>query len=189
MLAPMRCKTFVWPHNPRTYTITYARETAVHKVPMGVYTMQDLGRSCRVLSGEGEFYGRDAYDTFKLLATVFYSEGPGTLIHPIWQTSTAYFTALSLRQEPREDYVAYAFTFQEGYAGYAGMTLVSEPEASSPSGTAQTSAAAQYHTVVSGDTLWAIANRYNLTLQALLALNPGISNPNLITVGQKVRVA
>lgn len=43
MLAPMRYKTFVWPHNPRTYTITYARDTAVHKVPMGVYTMQDLG--------------------------------------------------------------------------------------------------------------------------------------------------
>ena len=127
MLAPMRYKTFVWPHNPRTYTITYARDTAVHKVPMGVYTMQDLGRNCRVLSGEGEFYGRDAYDIFKMLATVFYSEGPGTLIHPVWQTSTAYFTALSLRQEPREDYVAYAFTFQEGYSGYAGMTLMTQP--------------------------------------------------------------
>ena len=188
MLAPMRYKTFVWPHNPRTYTITYARDTAVHKVPMGVYTMQDLGRNCRVLSGEGEFYGRDAYDIFKMLATVFYSEGPGTLIHPVWQTSTAYFTALSLRQEPREDYVAYAFTFQEGYAGYAGMTLVTEPETTTVPTAGQTGAA-QYYTVVSGDTLWAVANRYNLTLQALLALNPGISDPNLITVGQKVRVA
>lgn len=187
MLAPMRYKTFVWPHNPRTYTITYARDTAVHKVPMGVYTMQDLGRNCRVLSGEGEFYGRDAYDIFKMLATVFYSEGPGTLIHPVWQTSTAYFTALSLRQEPREDYVAYAFTFQEGYSGYAGMTLMTQPEPTAP--TTSQSGAVQYYTVVSGDTLWAIANRYNLTLQALLALNPGISNPNLITVGQKVRVA
>ena len=25
-LAPMRYKDFVWPHNPRTYTIEYRRE-------------------------------------------------------------------------------------------------------------------------------------------------------------------
>lgn len=67
------------------------------------------------------------------------------------------------------------------------MTLMTQPEPTAP--TTSQSGAAQYYTVVSGDTLWAIANRYNLTLQALLALNPGISNPNLITVGQKVRVA
>lgn len=140
-----------------------------------------------MLSGEGEFYGRDAYDIFKMLATVFYSEGPGTLFTRSGTPLRHISQPWSLRQEPREDYVAYAFTFQEGYSGYAGMTLMTQPEPAAPA-TSQ-SGAAQYYIVVSGDTLWAIANRYNLTLQALLALNPGISNPNLITVGQKVRVA
>ena len=32
-LRPMQYKGFVWPHNPRTYTITYDRQVAVHKVP------------------------------------------------------------------------------------------------------------------------------------------------------------
>ena len=47
---------------------------------------------------------------------------------------------------------------------------------------------AAYVTVVRGDTLWAIALRNGLSLQQLLALNPGIKNPNLIYVGQKVCV-
>ena len=31
----MTFKTFVWPHNPRVYTITYERKMAVYKVPFG----------------------------------------------------------------------------------------------------------------------------------------------------------
>jgi LysM repeat protein len=42
--------------------------------------------------------------------------------------------------------------------------------------------------VVQGDTLWDIAKRNGMTVDGLLALNPGIRNPNLITVGQKVRL-
>jgi hypothetical protein len=29
-LSPMRFKQFVWPHNPRVYTITYQRKMAAH---------------------------------------------------------------------------------------------------------------------------------------------------------------
>lgn len=185
VLAPMRYKNFTWPHNPRTYSIGYERQTAVHKVPMGVYTMQDLGRTCRVMRGEGEFFGKDAYATFKKLATVFYDGGPGTLFHPVWMTTSAYFTRLELTQEPREDHVAYAFEFREGFNGYGGMEKVFTPDKGAAVSAA---AAAQYHTVVSGDTLWAIGNKYGKSVQELLKLNPGISNPNLIRVGQKVRV-
>ena len=37
--------------------------------------------------------------------------------------------------------------------------------------------------------MWGIARRYGLTLTALVTLNPQIKNPNLILVGEKVRVA
>ena len=112
-MEPMQYKGFVWPHNPRTYTIDFTRQTALQKIPMGDYNLQDLGRSCREMRGEGEFYGPMAYDTFKALATVFYEGGPGVLIHPVWQTANAYMTELQLRQEPRKDYVAYQFEFRE----------------------------------------------------------------------------
>lgn len=191
MLTPMRYKDFTWPHNPRTYAITYERQTALLKVPMGVYTMQDLGRSCRCMRGEGEFYGETAYETFKALATVFYDTGPGTLIHPVWQTSTAYFTSLSLSQEPRRDYVAYTFAFTEGYEGYATLTQAKTSGDDSSSSAANSSSGGQsavYYTVKAGDTLWAIANAAGMTLAQLLTMNTWVSNPNLIIVGQQVRI-
>lgn len=44
------------------------------------------------------------------------------------------------------------------------------------------------YTVVSGDTLDGIASRFKTTLAAILHLNPTITDPNRITVGQRVRV-
>lgn len=45
----------------------------------------------------------------------------------------------------------------------------------------------QYYTVKKGDTLSAIAKKYGTTYQTLAKMN-GISNPNKIYVGQKIRV-
>ena len=45
-----------------------------------------------------------------------------------------------------------------------------------------------YHTVKSGDSLSAIAKRYKVNLKDLLARNPQIENPNIIKVGQKIRI-
>ena len=99
----MRYKDYVWPHNPRVYTIEYKRTMGARKVPFGRYHLQDLGPAQRVMRGEGEFVGEGAYGEFKKLATVFYAGGPGLLVHPVWQTSNAYFVELSLRQEPRAE--------------------------------------------------------------------------------------
>ena len=45
-----------------------------------------------------------------------------------------------------------------------------------------------YHIVKRNDTLSAIANKYGITLDEIMRLNPDIKNPNLIYPGQKVRV-
>lgn len=42
------------------------------------------------------------------------------------------------------------------------------------------------HTVKSGETLALIASNYRINYQRLLSANPGISNPNMIFVGQKI---
>ncbi len=190
-LTAMRYKTFVWPHNPRVYTIDYERNMAVHKVPGGRYFLEELGMTRRIMRGEGEFVGSGAYDTFKELATVFYDSGPGLLFHPLWQSANAYFVDLSLQQEPREDYVKYSFTFWEDYGLYsgklksvsAGSGTTSAGKGNAGSGTGKTT-----YTVVRGDSLWAIARKYGTTVQQLAAWNPQIKNPNLIYPGQKLRV-
>jgi hypothetical protein len=170
------------------YDITFERKMANFKVPFGGYYLQSLGQTRRVLKGEGEFVGEGAYDQFKKLATVFYEETPGVLVHPVWMSTTAWFVGLELEQEPRGDYVKYSFEFWEVYSGLSDtLTETTASAASASSGTAESGEAA-YHTVVRGDTLWALANTYGVTLAQLVSWNPEIKNPNLIYVGQKVRV-
>lgn len=186
-LRPMQYKGFVWPHNPRTYTITYDRQVAVHKVPFGRYAMQDLGMTHRVMRGEGEFVGPEAYDTFRALASVFYEGGPGTLLHPVWQSAQVYFVALALTQEPRKDYVRYTFTFWETYSRYRDTLApagVSDEGSGSQSGGGTTSPGGRTHTVAQGETLWGIAQAWGVTLGELLAKNPQLKNPNVIQPGQ-----
>ncbi len=190
-LSPMRYKGYTWPHNPRVYSIDYERKMAVHKTPFGLFRLQDLGRTCRVMEGTGEFVGEDAYGQFGQLANVFYENGAGLLVHPLWQPANAYFVSLRLEQEPRPDYVRYSFSFWEDDSWYTGLA---RRETEGNSGTAEAvqggglESGAVFHQVVKEDTLWAIARKYGLTLEALVALNPQIRNPNLIRVGDKVRV-
>lgn len=188
-LAAMRYKDYVWPHNPRIYTIEYRREMAVQKIPFGSYRLQELGHTRRVMRGEGEFVGEGAYGEFKKLASVFYLAGPGTLAHPVWQTAEAYFVELGLRQEPRADYVRYTFAFWEcpkdqgqrqARVQWQG-TGAAEQETT---GTAEHA----YHQVAAGETLWGIAQSQGMTTADLIALNPQIRNPNLIVPGERVRV-
>ena len=81
----------------------------------------------------------------------------------------------------------YRFTFWEDYDRYSqGLRRESLPAAEKPGG--GDSGAAEYYVVVRGDTLWGISRRRGITLGALLALNPEIRNPNVIYVGQRVRV-
>lgn len=191
ILAPMRYKGFTWPHNPRIYSIDYERKMAVNKVPFGTYYLQDLGRTRRVMRGEGEFVGAQAYAQFGALANTFYEEGPGLLIHPLWQTANAYFVELRLEQEPRPNYVCYSFAFWEDTDLYSGKVNELSGQASPGAGTAQgalSGSGARYHKVVQGDTLWGLALTYGLTLQEIINLNPQLKNPNLILPGDEVRV-
>ena len=191
ILSPMRFKSFVWPHNPRVYSITYERKIAVHKIPFGRHYLQSLGQTRRVLKGEGEFVGKGAYDKFKELATVFYEETPGTLVHPVWMTTMAWFAGLELRQEPRRDYVAYSFEFWEVLPDNdtTELTAVTVNSVGAPAVSAAVGAAQEeWYTVVKGDTLWGLSMRYGVPLSRIIDLNPDIRNPNLIYVGQRVRI-
>ena len=191
-LSSMRFKDYVWPHNPRTYEISYQRDVALHRVPFGNYVLQGMGRRNRIMRGAGEFVGPGAYAEFKKLATVFYETTPGVLIHPLWDTTSAYFVSLRLNQEPTEEYVSYSFEFWECFDSYqSGLVKLKNEGAGEKAAAPEKAAAAadeEYYTAVWGDCLWNIAIAHGLTLNELLALNPQIKNPNLLYVGDRVRV-
>lgn len=187
-LTPMRYKGYTWPHNPRVYSIDFQRAMAVHKMPFSRYQLQDLGMGHRIMEGEGEFVGEGAYVEFQRLACVFYEDGPGLLIHPLWQVANAYFVALRVEQAPRPDYVRYSFAFWEEYNLYNGLAARTTESIGTAEVERGAQTAASWHRVAEGDTLWRLADRYGLTLAELVALNPQIKNPNLIRVGEEVRV-
>ena len=191
-LSSMRYKNYTWPHNPKTFVVEYRRQIAAQKVPMGGCILQDLGVNCRILRGEGEFAGPDAYEEFKMLADVFRQEGPGMLVHPVWRTDRAYFVSLSVMEEPKPDYVRYSFAFWEDDSGYdGGLTENNDGRTWPGSGLAaseETHGAGRVYTVKRGDTLWGIARRCGVTLSSLIAANPQIKNPNLIYPGNEVRL-
>lgn len=182
-LTPMRFKDYVWPHNPRIYEISYKRDIVCHRVPFGLYFLQNTGRQMRIMRGEGEFAGKGAYAQFKKLATVFYGSTPGTLVHPLWDTTTAYFAALELLQEPTEDYVKYAFEFWECCQSYeqglktGGDISIEQQEYEEI-----------YHTVAPGETVWSIAHDLGISVEELMAMNREIRNPVDLEPGVCVKI-
>ena len=119
---------------------------------------------------------------------MFDQGGPGLLVHPVWQTASAYFVSLRLEEEPLPDYVRYSFIFWEDCAAcYRGLVTIENTDAQAAgTGSAPVRAEQAVYTVRKGDTLWGIAKRCGVALTALIAANPGIKNPNLIYPGDKV---
>ena len=124
LLKPMRFKDYTWPHNPEIYAVEYRRQIAAHKIPLGGWYLQDLGRTYRIFRGEGTFAGERAYEEFQTLAEVFDQTGPGLLVHPVWRTVSAYFVTLELMEEPLPDYVRYRFSFWEDSTASGGLVEV-----------------------------------------------------------------
>ncbi len=170
MLKSMQFETFLWPHNPKTYSIRFERSLVVHKLPLGGYTVEDLGRGARILEGTGEFFGPDAYKTFGKLASLYYRRKPGLLIHPLWQSSKVYFDRLTLLQAPGENYVQYAFRFVEA------------PDSEQP----KRSETPGQLTLSAGQTLWDVAQQYGLSTEALLRKNPQLRTCNDAQPGEAV---
>lgn len=67
-------------------------------------------------------------------------------------------------------------------------TPVTAP-AQNPSTPSPQIANGETYTVVSGDVLWRVAQKNNISLEKVLLLNPQITNPNKIYVGQKLIVS
>ena len=186
-LSPMRYKSYVWEFNPRVYEVTYKRHIVSLKKPKGGCVMQDMGKTFKVFHGEGEFTGEGAYNKFRELAKVFEEGGSGPLVHPVWQLTRAYFVSLTLRQEPRENYVAYSFEFWEDILENAVLEKISAASQGTKTQKTQQNASVTY-TVKKGDTLWAIANKYGTTVSKLVSKNPRIKNANLIYPGDVIKI-
>lgn len=109
----MKFMMFRWPENPEEFGIS------AHCVPeytpnsIGGYDYTGITPMIRVFRGRGVFFGEDAQDRFKALSVILAARLEGELYHPIWGTTTAYLTDLTMEQESRPEYIVYSFTFRE----------------------------------------------------------------------------
>ena len=188
-LAPLKYKAYTWPVNPKTYSLRFEKNTAVHSYPYtNITEVDDLGNKPREINGEGEFIGEGAYEEFKKLANVFYKKGPGPLIHPIWQISNAIFNRLEVAQEPTPEYVKYHFDFIEDTRETTKVQEKKKTSSTNNKSKVKQKAKPKTYSVKKGDSMYAIAKSNGINLQQLVKKNPLIKNPNLIYPGQKINL-
>lgn len=168
----MRFKSFVWPNNPHTCSLTTTRDVVTYKYPGGAYRLADLGPGSRVLTGEGEFFGEKAYETMQELLKVFQEGGSGALVHPVLRMDYAILAELIMTQEPRADYVRYRFVFLEAFKKYGVENVVWE----------------NTYRAGGSESVWDVAAAYGTTADKLMELNPGITDMNSLSAGVRVQV-
>lgn len=112
-MANLSFGTFTWPNNPEKYGEKVTREPIYLKDAEGNTSFSGMSAVKRTITGSGAFFGSDAYATFKALLAMVNQAEPATLTHPVWGSRRVYLTELVSGMEPREDYIAYSFTFLE----------------------------------------------------------------------------
>lgn len=105
--------TFTWPENPETYEEVCSRKPLYGKNEAGQTVYIGLSDLRRAMSGRGAFTGSQAYANFKALAALAGKTAAAKLNHPVWGERNAYLVELKSTMQPRENYVAYSFTFLE----------------------------------------------------------------------------
>lgn len=110
-LNSMKYKDFTWEYNPATCTYSCDRTYVAHKYPeLSGVELEDMDVNQVIITGDGEFFGKNAYTNWMKLVTEFKKFGVGDFYHPIYTDVTrALMTKLQSKMEPRDDYVAYSF--------------------------------------------------------------------------------
>ncbi|MBR2177153.1 MAG: DNA circularization N-terminal domain-containing protein [Clostridia bacterium] len=156
----MSYKDFIFPVNPAVIRISHRRAISAEKVPYGNSVVNDLGIRHRVISGEGEFYGKDCISDFLRLKAVMDEGGGGMLYIPSQKPVYAMFETLELTGSDIEGVIGYKFVFIESFE-----KSISEREY-----------------ITSGDgksCLWDYSCQYGIGIDTLAALNPHIRRPDI----------
>lgn len=110
-LGKMIYKGFKFPANPRTSGFECDRSYVRHKYPeLSGNELEDFGPNAVIITGNGEFYGHNAYSNWDRLLAEFNKGGVGKIYHPIYKTITrGLMVKLKSDLEPRDNYIQYSF--------------------------------------------------------------------------------
>lgn len=101
-LSKIRYKNFTFPNNTETTTFKCDKSFVKHKYPgLTGEELEDMGANSIIISGEGYFFGKNAYKNFRALYKEFKKKGVGEVSHPIFtQVTKGLMTSLEGHVEP-----------------------------------------------------------------------------------------
>ena len=165
----MRFRDFTWQNNPVSLRVASARNVEETSIPYGESRTEELGSRRRKVTGEGYFAGEDCMEQWDKLQAAFAQKGPGILqlpgVTPFW----ALMDSLELIGAQGKDLVRYGFSFTEweGQPAYSGSGR---------------------YRACQGESLWDYANRWGVSVEELVALNPHIRDICELQEGEEVLV-
>ncbi|MEK1395385.1 LysM peptidoglycan-binding domain-containing protein [Limosilactobacillus fermentum] len=159
----------------KTYDLTQLDSIAIANTPVitnkSDYTQTNNGAST---TATATYYTVQSGDTLSGIAVEY-------------NTTTATLTSLNNLSNPNLIYVGQRLLVKSASTAAASSATSTATSTASATSTSSTTSATTY-TVKSGDTLSSIASSYNTTTAALTSLN-SLANPNLIYVGQVLKLA
>lgn len=200
-------KDFVFPNNPATTSYKIDRSYVKHKYPeLSGAELEDLSPNACVITGNGEFFGPNAYSNWNQLLREYKKVGVGNVSHPIFTDITrGLMVSLTADVEPMPEYVKYSFeivadtepTINECIGRY--ISVLSQAIDTSGSGAGGNGGGSGngggelVHTVVSGECLSVICARYAAKFSTVIswpkiATYNSLKNPHLIYPGDKIKI-
>ena len=159
----------------KTYDLTQLDSIAIANTPVitnkSDYTQTNNGAST---TATATYYTVQSGDTLSGIAVEY-------------NTTTATLTSLNNLSNPNLIYVGQRLLVKSASTSAASSATSTATSTASATSTSSTTSATTY-TVKSGDTLSSIASSHNTTTAALMSLN-SLANPNLIYVGQVLKLA
>ncbi|MBO2527026.1 MAG: hypothetical protein CW335_02460 [Clostridiales bacterium] len=109
----MQFGTFIWPNDPEIFRMKFARKVEVEAANGGTWTVNNIARMGRTFECEGVFFGSNAYNSIRALASLHIAGHPAALIHPQWDNTTALLSEMEVTEGPGENLLHYKLTFIE----------------------------------------------------------------------------
>lgn len=170
-------KSFVWPNNPKNINISIVKNSNTYHLPgLGPF-MQQIGKDYKIICGSGEFFGKNALNQFNQLSKLYTESSlSGKLLIPPIEPINAYFCELYITEQSNPEIIAYKFKFIEDTNNIIQNIKNNHTKSN------------RAYYLKNNETLWDVANKFNISIDYVLNLNKNLSNPYDVEPNLKVLV-
>ena len=165
MFWNLRFAGFEWKVNPAKINIDSKCVLSEYTSPDCAEVIGNIREGALKVSGEGEFVGMNCIYDYEALQELFRNKKRGLLTLPGMKPFYAYFTALSVSGDETPEVLRYKFEFVRD---------------------TKKSGKKKFHICKEGESLFDVADMYNVALMSLVKLNPQLKSADGLKKGERV---